>query len=351
MANHSDHKHPAPPSESDPNPLLVEVTRGNMVESRHRASYAVVDAEGRVVLQAGAFERPIYGRSAIKALQAIPLIESGAADAFGLSDAEVSLACASHDGEPMHCEAVAAWLERIGCSVADLECGSHLPYNAASMEALLRADGELTALYNNCSGKHTGFLTTARHKGEATKGYIKLAHPVQQRILGVLEAMCGLDLSDAPKGIDGCGIPVIAMPLGNIALGMARLADPDGLPEARQAACHRITKAITAAPYMMGGHEQFDSRMNEALGGKALIKTGAEGVFCGWLPELGLGFAVKADDGNGRAAEAVTGRLLRRLQVIDEAKAEAMKDLLEPPVLNRVKREVGRIRIAQEAPF
>ncbi len=352
MSEH-DHSHRATPDapQESANPVLVEVTRGDMVESRHRASYAVVDSDGRVVLSAGEFERPIYGRSAIKALQAIPLIESGAAEAYGLGDKEISLACASHDGEAMHVETVAAWLERIGCSAADLECGAHLPYDPDATDALLRGGGEASALHNNCSGKHTGFLTTARHKGEPTSGYIKLGHPVQQRILGVLEAMTGLDLSHAAKGIDGCGIPVIAMPLGNIALAMARIADPGDLPEARQAACRRITAAIAAEPFMMGGTKQFDSKINALCAGKAFIKTGAEGVFCGWLPELGLGFAVKADDGNGRAAEAVAGRLLRRLEVIDEAQAQAQADLLEPPVLNRVKREVGRVRIAGRAPF
>lgn len=349
-----DHSHPVSAGQQDggdANPVLVEATRGGMVESRHRASYAVVDADGRVVLQAGEFERPIYARSAIKALQAIPLIESGAADAYSLSDEEVSMACASHDAEAMHSRTVAAWLERIGCTVGDLECGPQQPRDKAEMERLIRAGEEPTALHNNCSGKHTGFLTVARHKGEPTKGYIKLGHPVQQRILGVLEAMSGLDLSNAAKGVDGCGIPVIAIPLGNVALAMARMADPDDLPEARQEACRRITKANTAAPFMMGGHESFDSRLNAELGGKALIKTGAEGVYCGWLPELGLGFAVKTDDGSGRSSEIVAGRLLRRLKVIDDAQAESLKGLLEPPILNRAGLEVGALRIAASAPF
>ena len=351
MADHSDHKHPAPIPESDPNPLLVEVTRGDMVESRHRASYAVVDSEGRVVLQAGAFERPIYGRSAIKALQAIPLMETGAAEAYGLSDEEISLACASHDAEPFHTEAVAAWLARIGCGVDDLECGPQVPSHLATMKAFYRNGGEETPLHNNCSGKHTGFLTTALHKGEPTKGYSKLTHPVQQRILGVLEAMTGLDLSRAPKGIDGCGIPVIGIPLGNIALAMARLADPDDLPEARQEACCRIAAAIRKAPFHMGGHESFDSRMIAALDGKAFMKTGAEGVYCGWIPDLGLGFAVKSDDGAARSSEIVTGQLLRRLKVIDDAKAEELKDLLVQPILNRAGLKVGTLQAAAKASF
>ncbi|MBB3066359.1 asparaginase [Limibacillus halophilus] len=333
------------------NPLLVELTRGDMVESVHRARYAVVDNEGRVVLQAGDIEAPIYARSAIKSLQAIPLIETGAAEAFGLGDAEISMACASHDGEPRHVETVLAWLERIGCGVEDLECGAHLPYDPASMESLLRSGNAPTAAHNNCSGKHSGFLTTARHKGEATKGYIRRDHPVQQRILGVLEAMTGLDLSRVPMGIDGCGIPVIGMPLGNIALAMARLGSPDDQPDRRQEACARIRGAIANEPIMMGGTRRFDSRVIAAVGGRAIVKTGAEGVYCGTVPDLGLGFAVKVDDGAGRASEIVAGALLRRLGVIDDQQAEALSELLRPAILNRAGRDVGVIRTASAARF
>src|SRR5215510_4406406 len=160
------------------NRLAVEVTRGSMVESRHRAAVAVVDPDGAVVRAWGDIEPPVYGRSAIKPLQALPLIESGAADRFGVSVAEIALACASHNGEPRHVELVTAWLARIGCAVADLECGSHAPYHESSVEALLRAGRKPDAAFNNCSGKHTGFLATALHLGEPTAGYIRYDHPV-----------------------------------------------------------------------------------------------------------------------------------------------------------------------------
>ncbi|HIC81246.1 MAG TPA: asparaginase, partial [Kiloniellaceae bacterium] len=231
------------------NPLLVEVTRGAMVESRHRAALAVVDSGGKVVLSAGDVGRPVYARSAIKSLQALALVESGAADAFEVSDAELAMACASHSGEPRHVETAEAWLARIGCSVGDLECGPQLPVHEPSMIALL-ADGRLpTPAHNNCSGKHSGFLTLARHMDVATRGYVKIEHPVQQRILGVLEGMTGLDLGAAPRGVDGCGIPVLGIPLGNIALAMARLGRPDDQPKARQAACRRVRRAVATEPF------------------------------------------------------------------------------------------------------
>ncbi len=329
------------------NPIMVEVTRGGSVESWHRASLAVVDAAGRVVLSAGSIETPVYGRSAIKPLQALPLIESGAAEAFDLSDAEVALACASHSGEARHVETVAAWLEKIGCTPADLECGTHLPYSEAAMTALLRGGAEPSTLHNNCSGKHTGFLTFALHTGVPTKGYIRFDHPVQQRILGVLESMAGLDLTSAARGIDGCGIPVIAMPLGNIALAMARLADPRDQPEARQAACARIVRAMAAEPFLVAGSDRYCTRAMKILKGRAVIKTGAEGMYCGAVPGEGLGFAIKVDDGAGRAAEAAVGQLLKRLGLIDEDEAK----ILAQTVLNRVGDVVGEVRPATASPL
>ena len=341
-------RHPDTPAASaSGNPMLVEVTRGTMVESRHRAAFAISDTDGRLVLSAGDVERPVYPRSAIKPLQALPLIESGAADAYSLSAAEIALACASHGGEPRHVAAVLAWLERIGCRVGDLECGIHPPSNEAAMQAMLRGGLGASPAHNNCSGKHTGFLTLARHTGAATKGYIAYQHPVQQRVLGALETMTGLDLGAAPRGIDGCGIPVIGIPLGNLALAFARLTDPRDQPEARQAACERVCAAMAAEPFMVAGSGRYCTRVITATGGNALIKTGAEGVYCGALPKLGLGVALKVDDGAGRAAEVLMGRLLRRLGVLDDAHAE----LLSQPVFNRAGARVGDIRAVADHPF
>ena len=328
-------------------PLEIEVTRGGAVESRHAVAAVVVDTAGRVVFRAGETGEPVFGRSAIKPLQALAFVESGAAEAIGASHGEVALACASHFGEPRHVAGVAAWLERIGCAAEDLECGAHPPYHPEAAARILRAGEAPSALHNNCSGKHTGFLSLARHQGWATAGYIDFAHPVQQRVLGILESMTGLDLSLAPRGIDGCGIPTIGIPLGNMALAMARLAVPDDQPERRQAACARIRAAMAAEPFMVGGSDSFCSRVLEAAKGKVLLKTGAEGVYCAAFPELGLGAALKARDGATRAAEAAMGHLLRRLQVLDEVETAALAGLLEPEIVNRAGRVVGQIRVGQ----
>lgn len=324
--------------------------RGQMVESRHLVAFAVLDTEGRVVMSGGDIEAPVYPRSAIKALQAIPLIETGAAEAWQVDEAEIALACASHQGEPRHVETVTAWLARIGCGATDLRCGAHAPSDPKAAADLLRAGGMPSVLHNNCSGKHAGFLTTAKHRGEDLSGYLELEHPVEQRVLGVLEAMSGLELSQAPRGIDGCGIPVIGVPLGNLALAMARLADPDDQPDRRQQACARIRRAIAAQPFMIGGSGNFDSIIIEATRGRGLVKFGAEGVHCAALPDLGLGIALKVIDGAGRASEVAMAALLCRLEVIDEALAERLHERLEPAVLNRAGRRVGRLRVAPSGP-
>jgi len=328
-------------------PVTIEVTRGDLVESRHRAAFAVVDSAGHVVLAAGDIERPVYARSSAKPLQALPLVESGAAAAFDVSDAEVALACASHAGEPRHVAAVRAWLARLGLGEDDLECGPQLPAHHAALLAFLQEGGRADAVHNNCSGKHTGFLTLARHLGVPTRGYIRYEHPVQQRILGVLEAMTGLDLGAAPRGIDGCGIPVIGIPVGNWALAFARLADPHDQPVARQAACARIRAAMVAEPFMVAGTGRYSTRLMEAAGGRIVAKGGAEGFYCAALPELGLGVAIKAEDGADRAAEITLGQILRRLRVLGDGNAE----FLEAPIRNRAGLRVGKIRPASEAPF
>ncbi len=331
------------------NPVLVEVMRGDTVESRHRGAFAVVDAAGRVVLSAGDVERVVFPRSAIKPIQALALIETGAADAFALTDKEIALACASHNGETCHVDTVRAWLDRLGLGEKDLVCGRRPAGQGAAPDRPLDRSRR-GPLHDNCSGKHAGFLTVARHLGTPTMGYHRFDHAVQQRVLGVLEQMTGLDLGDAPRGTDGCGIPAIAMPLGNVALAMARLADPADQPDARQDASARIRAAMAAEPYMVAGADRFCTRIMEVTGRAALIKTGAEGVYCGALTGLGLGIAVKIDDGARRAAEMVMGGLLRRLGILDKANSATINDALEPVLHSRAGEAVGAIRLGPDWP-
>ncbi len=279
-------------------------------------------------------------RSAIKSIQALALVETGAADHFEVSDAELAIACASHSSEPEHLAVVEGWLARLKLSPADLECGPMGSIEETVNAELIRSGAELTRVHNNCSGKHAGFLATALHMGEPTQGYIGPDHPVQRRVLGILEEMGGVDLSDAPRGRDGCGIPVIAMPLEAMARGFARMAAPAGLPPQRAAAARRITAAIEAQPMMIAGRRRFDTIVIKATTngpkGPALVKTGAEGVYGAILTGLGVGIALKIDDGARRASEVVMAAVLKNLGVYEET--------FEPVIVNAMGEPVGVIR-------
>jgi L-asparaginase II len=330
----------------DASPILVEVTRGAMVESHHRGAAAVVDAAGGVVMAWGDVERPVYARSAMKPLQAMPLVESGAADRFGLGPRELAIACGSHSGEAAHVDVVGGWLARAGLGAGDLECGAHGPFDPTAARALAARGEAPSALHNNCSGKHAGFLTTARHLGEATRGYIEAEHPAQRRVLAVIAAMTGLDLSRAPRGRDGCGIPVIGLPLAGLARAMARMVDPRGLDTCRAAAARRLLEAMAAEPTMVSGTTGFAAALLRAAGDRVRAKPGAEGVWAAALPRLGLGLALKIEDGAGRAGEVALCAILRRLGMLDDAAIAALDGRALPPVRSVAGLEVGEIRPA-----
>ena len=330
------------------NELIVEVTRGDMVESRHRGACVVVDAAGRTVHAWGDADRIIYPSSAIKPLQTLALIETGAAGAYRLSDAELALAAASHSATPDHVNAVAGWLKRVGLSQSDLECAGHDPMSRDGDKALVRAGTTPGALHNNCSGKHAGMLTTAKHLGEETAGYTRPGHPVQQRLRAILTDIGGADLSQAPEGTDGCGIPVFGMPLSAMARAMARMADTGGLEAGRAEAAGRIVTAMISNPLLVSGRGRFDTIAMEAANGAFAVKTGAEGVHGAILPELGLGVAVKIDDGARRAAQVAMAAILDYLGVLDGGAKVALAGFLETPVLNEKGERVGEIRMAPD---
>ena len=325
-------------------PVAVEVTRGAQVESRHRASAAVADAGGRIVRQWGDIDQAVFPRSAIKPLQALPLIESGAAESFQLGDGEIALACASHGAEAFHTATIDAWLARIGLAESDLECGAHLPSHSPTAEALLRDGRAANQTHNNCSGKHLGFLTTARHLGEPTKGYIGLDHPVQRRVIETFGEMSGVDMSRVPTAVDGCGIPTLAAPLYGLATAMARFADPSALAPMRARAVGRIAAAMAARPEMVAGSGRFCSAVIRESEGAILAKTGAEGVFAVALPELGLGLAIKVEDGASRAAEVAVAAVLRAIGAIGPDLEQRLADSLVAPVHNRAGLRTGEVR-------
>jgi L-asparaginase II len=325
-------------------PVVIEVTRGPVVESRHEGIAAVVRPDGTVVESWGDIDALVLPRSANKPIQAMAFVESGAVEKWGLGDEHIALACASHNGEKRHVETVRAWLGKVGLGEADLECGTHPPRLPASLEALVRDNAAPTPAFNNCSGKHSGFLSTAVAYGEPTKGYIKYDHPVQRRLRAVMTDLCGSNADDFAHGTDGCGIPTLATPLRLLARAMASMAEPSRLANKHAEAATRIRKAMNAEPFMVAGTGRFCTRINGALPGVAQVKTGAEGVFCGMLPTLGLGIAIKMWDGAGRASEIAMATLLGHLGVLP---AERREELLHPPVKNVVGLLVGEMRPAK----
>ena len=328
------------------NPFLVEVARGALVESRHRGSVSVVDADGAAVLSLGDVDRRVFPRSAVKALQAMPLVESGIAEAYSLTDEEIALACASHSGEPEHVAAAQSMLAKAGLDEACLECGVHWPMGEAANRALAAKGQGPSALHNNCSGKHAGFLCTAVHLGEDPRGYVRPGHPVQRRVADALAEMTGADLRGAPCGCDGCGIPAFAMPLRAIARGMARMADTAGLGPGRGRAAAAILDAMAAEPFFVGGTGTFVTECMAAAGDGVRVKVGAEGVYAAALPRLGYGLALKIEDGAPRAADVAVAALLRRFGCFGEEQERALARFLRPTIHNAAGRPVGTMRAA-----
>ena len=300
---------------SDPmrNPVLIELTRGALVESMHAGAVAVVRADGEVVASVGDVASPIFPRSAIKPLQALPFLESGAVERFGFGVPEIALACGSHAGARPHVAGVTAMLAGAGLPAAVLACGAHEPMDSATAREMIRAGASPTPLNHNCSGKHAGMLATAVHLAESIEGYWRPEHPVQQRIRRALADMTGCSLGADAMGVDGCSVPNWAMALAGLARAFARLGSGEGLAPARADACRRIRQACWAHPDLVAGQGQLVTLIMQRLPDQVLVKSGAEGVYCGTFPEQGLGFALKIDDGAKRASEATVVRLISRL--------------------------------------
>jgi L-asparaginase II len=325
------------------NPVLVEITRGDLVESVHRGSIVIADAKGNIRFALGDLKTPIYPRSSLKPIQALPLLESGAAEAFGLGDEEIALACASHSGEPMHTTRVASWLARIGCVEQDLACGAHPSRYEPIAEDMIRRGETPTRIHNNCSGKHSGFLSVARHWDIATHGYENHDHPVQCAIAKALAELTGIE-SEFPWGIDGCAAPNFAVPLDAQARAFASFASPDALSPERASACRRIVRAMMAYPELVSGTGRSCAILMRSAKGRAAVKIGAEGFYAGMLPELGLGIVLKIDDGTSRAAETAMAAIMDKLGVLGGDK-EA-REILRAPITNTRGTPVGERRAA-----
>jgi L-asparaginase II len=323
------------------NPVLVEVTRGETVESRHRGAVVVADARGRRIFEAGDVEEAVFPRSAVKAFQALALIESGAADACRFGKRELALASASHSGEPEHVATAAAMLASVGCGEGDLECGRHMPIAEEAARRLIRAGAEPNQLHNNCSGKHAGFICVACHAGVSPLGYVGADHPVQRQVTGILADMTGTRLDETNRAIDGCSIPTYAIPLDRLASGFAGFIGGEGLEPERATAARRLAEACMAEPFLVAGTGRFDTEVMAALPRQVFVKGGAEGVYCAAFPASGLGVAMKCDDGTPRAVEAMMAAVIAAFLRTGD---DTLMRRLRAPVLTRRGRPVGETR-------
>ncbi len=331
---------------------LVEVRRGPLVESRHRGHVAAVDGEGRLVASLGEPDAVTYLRSSAKPFQAVPLVTSGAAAAFGLTDAELAIACGSHSGEDLHARVVAGMLEKAGFDESLLKCGVHDPFDRATAERLRHEGAAPGVLRNNCSGKHTGMLILARHLNTPPESYDDPEGPVQQVILHAVSQFSGVAADEIALGTDGCGAPVFGVSVRAMALMYARLvAPPADFDRATRDACARLVAAMMGYPELVGGTaERFDTEVMRAGGSRVVSKIGAEGIYtAGILPcarwPKGLGLAFKIEDGEDRRARSTIAiEALRQLGVLDGDAQKFLSPYASFPMRNHRGEIVGKIQ-------
>jgi L-asparaginase II len=333
--------------------ILVEVTRGPIVESVHYGVVAVSDVEGNLLAWAGSPGTVTYYRSSSKPIQAMALVESGAADHFGLTESEIAIVCGSHGGEEIHIQAVQGILDKIDCGVDALACGVHPPLDKDAARAMLERGEAPTAIYNNCSGKHAGMLALARFNGWPIGGYENPRHPVQQIMLQTVADFAGLRPDQVPVGVDGCGVCTFGLSVHRMALSFARLGQPEYWPEPRRTAVRRITNAMTRHPEMVAARQgRIDTDLMVAAGGTLVAKAGAESLFCvsklGNGGEPAAGFALKLLDGDvsGRARNPAIVEALRQADFLHEDALNKLEKYWMEEVRNRPGDVVGVVRPA-----
>lgn len=326
--------------------LFVEVMRNGTIESSHFGVAVVCDYRGNVLESWGDIEKLIFPRSAVKPMLAADLVESGASDHYGLSDAELALACSSHQGEPMHQKLVHEWLDRLGLTPEHLACGAVLPDDIESASKLLVAGEQCGRIHHNCSGEHAGFLTTALHLDMPLENFHLVDHPLQQLSLDGLSDLAGIDLRQYPIGIDGCGFPAPTMTLVELGRTVARFANPSDLSASRAKAILRLHQAIINQPLYAAGHGTIVSELTQVTKGAVLAKTGAEGILTATLPEQGLGVALKIADGSARARSVALMAILDHLGALSDTEKNLLQAHSAPQIINSRGLVVGEIRPA-----
>lgn len=341
--------------------IVVEHTRGPLVESLFRGDAAVVDGTGRLLMQVGSAAKKTFWRSSAKPIQAMPIILSGAADAFGFEPNHLALFCASHNGDEIHTSTALEILQKAGTGPEYLQCGAHLPYDKEAAERLLQAGLKPEAIHNNCSGKHSGMLSLSRHLGLPLESYLEPDSELQQLILANVADVTGLRPDEISIGVDGCGVPVFGLPLLNMAYAFARLANPEQMPAGKADAARRLRDAMIQHPHNVAGRNRICTEVMSLPGGRWVVKSGAEGVYCAGLlsdtvqssPPLkaagavgGVGIAIKAETGSADVRHMMLYEILRQLELLTDADMQVLDKYGPQPIKNHAGRLVGERRPA-----
>ncbi len=327
-------------------PVLANVWRDGHVESVHRGAWCLVDSSGGVIEQSGPIDHPFFTRSSIKCLQVLPLLETGAAERFGLNQEEVAVSVSSHNAEPCHVETARGILNRLGLGEDDLGCGPQPPGDPAARAALLERGADPGRLHNNCSGKHAGFLALTRHLDADVGDYLAFESPSQVLIRQAVADMTGVAPAALGRGIDGCSAPTFRMPLTALAMAFARFTTPAGLAPERRAACECVLAAVRANPVLLAGRsKRLDTALVQASGGRLFPKIGAEAIYAVGVPGKDCALAVKIDDGGLRGVHAVVVELLRRFGLLEDSAARGLELYRQRTLRNWDGLEVGRIEV------
>jgi L-asparaginase II len=328
---------------------LLNLIRGNIIESQHFGSIAVVDSTGKILYSYGDPYAVAFLRSSAKPFQALPFVEQGGVEHFGFTESELAISCASHEAGQLHLDLIHSLQVKVGIQEQNLQCGPHLPSDAKKLREVIKQDIKPTPNFNNCSGKHTMMLAFAKMRGLSLNDYLDMEHPIQVDILNTISEMCMIDKNKIELGLDGCSAINFAMPLYHAAFGMARFIDPFELNESRANACKKITSAMLAHPEMISNFGEFDCELMKTGEGKVITKSGAEGfqivgVQAGVLQERGVGIAFKVVDGDksgitdeltsiSRVRPAVTLEILRQLNVLNESELKSLSNFGPEKVL------------------
>lgn len=325
------------------NPVLAEVTRGGAVESQHRGAVVAMNVDGKILLSLGDTEAMVFPRSSLKPIQVIPLFESGAVDRFNLTEHELALACASHNGESRHLDVLLPWMNKVGLTPSNLECGTSLPLDKTAAESVLRAGGEACRELHNCSGKHTGMLTLATFLDQPLSGYSGYEHETQQRWMSVLSELSGVDIFAMPWDRDGCGLPAVAMPLSAFARAHTPFIDAHNSTDKRSVAMARASASMRAQPFMVAGTDRCCTASMQHTD-DLMVKVGAEGVFIVVALHAGVVIALKNDDGANRGAEVMLGAALRHLGLLTASQYQTLSPWYQPQIKNSQQVVVGAVQ-------